>query len=66
MMEFHMIVIKLLKFELFYIMQKFCMKLEKNLQDIIKNIQDNNEKINRKENKHINAIQIDELNVIKF
>ena len=66
MMEFHMIIIKLLKFELFYIMQKFYMKLKKNLQDIIKNIQDNNEKINGKENKKNNAIQIDELNVIKF
>ena len=66
MMEFHVIIIKLLKFKLFYIMQKFCMKLEKNLQDIIKNIQDNNEKINGKENKKNNAIQIDELNVIKF
>ena len=66
MMKFHVIIIKLLKFELFYIMQKFYMKLEKNLQDIIKNIQDNNEKINGKENKKNNAIQIDELNVIKF
>ena len=66
MMKFHVIIIKLLNFELFYIMQKFCMKLEKNLQDIIKNIQDNNEKINGKENKKNNAIQIDELNVIKF
>ena len=66
MMKLYVIIIKLLKFKLFYIMQKFCMKLEKNLQDIIKNIQDNNEKINRKENKHINAIQIDEPNVIKF
>ena len=37
------------------------MKLEKNLQDIIKNIQDYNEKINGKENKSNNAIQIDDL-----
>ena len=42
------------------------MKMEKNFQDIIKNIQDNNEKINGKENKKNNAIQIDEPNVIKF
>ena len=54
-MNFHVIVIKLLKFKLFYIIQKFYMKLEKNLQ-IIKNIQDYNEKINGIENKSNNAI----------
>ena len=32
MLEFHMIIIKILEFELFKIIQKFYMKLEKNLQ----------------------------------
>ena len=66
MLEFHVIMIKLLKFELFNIILKFYMKLEKNLQDIIKNIQDYKEKINGKENKTNNDIQIDDPNVNKF
>ena len=52
-MEFFVIMIKLLKFELFYIIQKFYMKLEKNLQDIIKNIQDYKEKLMGKKIKQI-------------
>ena len=32
MLEFHVIIIKLLKFEMFKFMQKFYMKLEQNLQ----------------------------------
>ena len=52
-MEFFVIMIKLLKFELFYIILKFYMKLEKNLQDIIKNIQDYKEKLMGKKIKQI-------------